>query len=411
MRARKQVMNRRKIWYFGLFIILAAALITAAEIGWASLEIKGRIESKRKDSLVTILFENEPGEARYILIENGEPIGSVDIIKSGRETCGLAQCFRALGRYRLNEGYDDSLVRSGMTVGTEVPVKIIPTPQPEKLAGNPVVFRKEIISAGDSREMVLVPAGRFVFGAQDGDADESPEQVLDIPAFYIDRFEVSNEEYLAYSTAEKTSPPRAWGGKVIPPGEERLPVIVTYTEAEAYAHWAGKRLPTEEEWEKAARGQGLDPFKAGDRFEYRKKPIRFPWGNRFKPGVANCAESLSGGSAGDGEKAGQARGLVPVTDLDGEGNSPYGIVNMAGNAPEWTSSWYRAYMGSRNTNRLFGTQVKVLRGGAWYSKAEEIRVTRRQVGGIPNLREDAIGGIRCVKIPDVVDAEGSRTGR
>jgi formylglycine-generating enzyme required for sulfatase activity len=97
------------------------------------------------------------------------------------------------------------------------------------------------------------------------------------------------------------------------------------------------------------------------------------------------------------------RGLLAVTFFEGKGDSPFGAVNMAGNAMEWTSSWYRAYPGNTYKDRRFGTQFKVLRGGSWRDTAKSLRVTDRQIGGIPNLYRDAIGGIRCVKSPTVLD--------
>jgi len=91
------------------------------------------------------------------------------------------------------------------------------------------------------------------------------------------------------------------------------------------------------------------------------------------------------------------RGPVPVNIFDGPGNSPYGLVNMSGNAPEWTSSWYRAYPGNNNPDKRYGKQVKVIRGGAWYSERYRVRVSSRDIGGVPNIYNDYIAGFRCAK--------------
>jgi formylglycine-generating enzyme required for sulfatase activity len=194
---------------------------------------------------------------------------------------------------------------------------------------------------------------------------------------------------------------------VFPEGEGALPVAVTYREAEAYAQWAGKRLPTEEEWEKAARGRGNLPG------EERGTTYRYPWGVSFNPEKANCAEFWADEKTGAHMKMRfqiAAGGLMPVTAFDPEGASPYGAVNMAGNAREWTSSWYMPYRGNTSKEgkeyRMYGRQYKVVRGGSWYSTRHRLRVTSREVGGVPSLHADNLSGFRCVREPDVLDARG-----
>jgi formylglycine-generating enzyme required for sulfatase activity len=187
-------------------------------------------------------------------------------------------------------------------------------------------------AANDDAEMVLVPAGTFVLGDQardiDEDSAEAPEQKLDLPAFYIDKYEVTNVQYARFLNAvgrlqDDAGHGFVWagpyfqieqsGGQWRPKtGLEKYPVVcVTWYGATAYAAWVGKRLPTEAEWEKAARGT-----------DGRK----FPWGadmdmSRFHLG---CDDMLPVGS-------------FPT------GASPYGCLDMSGNAWEWTSSLFRPY--------------------------------------------------------------------
>jgi len=163
--------------------------------------------------------------------------------------------------------------------------------------------------------MVLVPAGEFKMGSLPSDPaarpDEQPQRILNLPAFFIDQLEVTNIEYKRFVDAMGWPPPPSWRDGVYAENFEFLPVTdVTWWDAMAYARWAGKRLPTEAEWEKAARGtQGL----------------RYPWEGEFAPDLAN-----------------NDIGLLPAGSLPA-GASPCNALDMAGNAAEWTASIYAPY--------------------------------------------------------------------
>ena len=182
--------------------------------------------------------------------------------------------------------------------------------------------------------------------------DEMPQHPVYVKGFYIDRYEVTNAQYDEFVKTTGAYTPATWdyrkhpSGKIWPvgappPGEEQHPVTDTdWYDADAYCRWAGKRLPTEAEWEKAARGTDGRTW---------------PWGDTFDSGRANTLGSGKDWTA-------------PVGNFEGD-LSPYGVYDMAGNAMEWTASWYQPYPGSTLQRVAFGEKYRVLKGGAWNAPA------------------------------------------
>lgn len=205
-------------------------------------------------------------------------------------------------------------------------------------------------------EMLYVPAGSFIMGSDDR-ADKNPLRKVDLKAFFIDRYEVTNGEYAEFVRATGRKPPTHWSGKIPPEGSEDLPVVgITYEDAKAFAAWCGKRLPTEEEWEKAA---GWD--------EESGKKLTFPWGNRFVSGNANT-----------GDTEGPTKGGSFIND-----RSPYGVYDMAGNVSEFTAT--------------FRNGKVVVRGGSY--KDITVRRMRTSFTGITVPISKALSnvGFRCAK--------------
>jgi formylglycine-generating enzyme required for sulfatase activity len=241
------------------------------------------------------------------------------------------------------------------------------------------------ITGQDGKEMVLVPAGEFLMGATDADhdarSDEKPQHVVTLDAFYIDRTEVTNAEFCRFLNEKGNQEEGGvtWldvdglGCRIVRSGGQYQPqngyadhpvVYVTWYGARAYAQWAGKRLPTEAEWEKAARGTDGRIY---------------PWGNAWNP--ARRANTRAGGP-------GQT---TPVGQYSPEGDSPYGCADMAGNVQEWTSSVYDGRMDHR-----------VLRGGSWwYSQFEFARCSSRSSTST-DLGGETIG-FRCVRAADALE--------
>lgn len=224
--------------------------------------------------------------------------------------------------------------------------------------------------------MLLVPAGEFVMGSVDGDADEAPPRKLFLPAFYIDKFEVTHEQYATFLADTQrrlgrltVHPPVDWPNGQMPSKLAKHPVVnVTLADAESYAKWAGKRLPTEGEWEKAARGN---------------EGQIFPWGNDTNKNYSAWGET--------GKEH-----PWPVGSFTND-VSPFGVMDMAGNVWEWTATWYDAYPGNTNLELAFGKKYRVIRGGGaieYYGKPSTRRCAQRG-RSVPYGAFDGLG-FRCV---------------
>jgi formylglycine-generating enzyme required for sulfatase activity len=167
-------------------------------------------------------------------------------------------------------------------------------------------------------------------------SDEHPAHRVKLPLYFIDKYETTNAEYRTFAQNTGRKPPPDWNGGQTPDGKARHPVIhVTWEDANAYCLWAGKRLPTETEWEKAARGPD---------------GLRYPWGNEFDETRANVN--------------GQVGNISEIGHYE-KGRSPYGSYDMTGNVWEWTADWYQPYPGNTYTSDKFGEKLKVLRGNSW----------------------------------------------
>lgn len=192
-------------------------------------------------------------------------------------------------------------------------------------------------------KMVKVPAGNFIRGTDDRLPDEGPQHIAETKAFKIDQYEVTNLQYEHFIKSTNGRSPKHFRNRTYPEGKADHPVIyVTWHDANAYCEWAGKRLPTDVEWEKAARGT---------------KGQEYPWGNDFDFDKANMPLRW--------EKIGQFGDTTPVGAFK-SGKSPYGAYDMTGNVWEWTASWYQPYPNNKTKSENYGERYKVLKGGSWF---------------------------------------------
>ena len=242
-------------------------------------------------------------------------------------------------------------------------------------------FSLDVLAASkdlDPVSMVTIPAGEFLMGNPEGKGrdDERPQRSVHLDEFAIDQVEVTNERYMAFvkATGHRT-PPNPYGTGPIQSmkGIEQLPVVqMTWYDAKAYCAWAKKRLPTEAEWEKAARGTD---------------GRLYPWGNDL-PNTKRANFDREW----EDEHTLHKVGSLP------DGNSPYGVKDMAGNVREWVSDWYDAeyYRHAPDRNPQGPDKkgvVRSIRGGSWHSPASDITATARGRGGFALQTHGT--GFRC----------------
>jgi iron(II)-dependent oxidoreductase len=249
-------------------------------------------------------------------------------------------------------------------------------------------------------EMVRVPEGWFLMGStkkvdRNAYAAEMPQRKVYLDAYDIDKFEVTTVQFLKFVLASNRDPLIDWqydGGNFQEEMANHPVMHVSWSDADAYCKWAGKRLPTEAEWEKAARGEDGRIY---------------PWGNQ----PAGLSRSNFGRTGLSGPVRDRPERLLlypPIISVDKYDNavSPYGVFQMAGNVSEWVADWYepKYYATAPDKNPKgpeTGTQ-RAFRGGSWIDSTPTVRAAQRN-GTDPNTKMNWIG-FRCAR--DVQDGGG-----
>jgi len=234
--------------------------------------------------------------------------------------------------------------------------------------------RTAAISPHKGQPMVLIPAGEFAMGSDRGQDDEQPVHRVSVKAFYLDALEVTVSRYAEFLMSQKPDPPFKWNEASDGPHVNKPVVGVNWYDARDYCRWVGRRLPTEAEWELAARG-------ADGRM--------YPWGSTHPTkGHANAGQT-------------KWRGYDTLTNV-GQfelGKTPNGVYDLAGNLWEWVADWYDAayyqFSPRENPSGPSAGPLRVLRGGAWNNDSKAIRSANR-AGYAPDARRNDVG-FRCAK--------------
>jgi serine/threonine-protein kinase len=316
-----------------------------------------------KGSDYTLVLKDAPAGSEVFL--NGESRGVVPA--SGELSLSGLEAGKPVELLVRREGYLDLKQQINAESGTEQVISA------QFLM---ISLPKEIDFKGS---MVLIPASDFIMGSDNGLPDEKPARSIsasELPDFYIDKYEVTNRQYKEFCDATGHAYPIE-----TPTSKEYFfnnpdsPVRgVSWFAAEAYAQWAGKRLPTEEEWEKAA---SWDPS--------TRKKRQWPWGDEKDEGRANFTGRPS-----------------PVGSYP-RGVSAYGVHDMAGNVAEWVKGFYQPYPGNQSQDPDYGTQFNVARGGGFRGPIDSARTTFRDYHApgtrarmvTPTKEEETSLGFRC----------------
>jgi len=221
-----------------------------------------------------------------------------------------------------------------------------------------------------------VPAGEVTLGSTLGDPDERPTYTITLPGFWIMATEVTNAQYGECVAAEECGPPKndLWNQ----PDYAQHPVThVSWHQANRFAAWVGARLPTEAEWEKAARGQD-------ERL--------YPWGDTWQGQWLNYCDKQCTRSWRDPQMDDGFPQTAPVGSYPSESASPYGLLDMAGNVREWTGSLQRPYPYQPLDGRedLQSNDARVVRGGFWGDRREDVRTANR-FAVQPGYQDDEVG--------------------
>lgn len=335
-----------------------------------SLRIIARVERIDPITAVAEITSNEPlvqGLEYLVLNESGETMGTAaDLQVRGPNSYS----FRFDGRRRaLSAGRRIVVVAQGGAFSA--------------LGDRPRAMREPKVryESRDSAPMQYIPDGLLIAGNQQAGelhfvpADQNGKILnrFDIPAFYLDKHEVTVGQFRRYLEETRNPVPSSW----VNLSANRPITRVSYRQAESYCAWAGKRLPSEFEWERAARGNQFISSQSEVYEDSHSYPVGAQNAQEFCVTRENSADPLD---------------IDNLRDINS-----FGLIGMCGNAAEWTSSWLLPYRGNTNHDIRFGKKYKVIRGGSYEHSLEYAKSHMRLAGGIPSLARDRRAGFRCAR--------------
>ncbi len=226
--------------------------------------------------------------------------------------------------------------------------------------------------------MIYIPEGYFPMGTGSGEEDQKPMHYVFTSPFFIDKYEVTNSKYKQFIESTNHPAPKYWEDERF--NQPDQPVVgVSWFDAMAYARWKGRRLPTEAEWEKAARGND---------------GRLYPWGKKWEKGFNLFFVNIFG-------MEDRYKFTAPATYYQ-SGASPFGVLNMAGNVWEWCLDWYDPeyykFSPELDPEGPEPKQMKVLRGGSWINNIDEVKATTR-ARNLPSVKNDIYGFRTVLPLP------------
>lgn len=337
------------------------------------------------------IYLNEPylnnQKNLFILNKNGDPLTRVSIIQS----------YYSDGKIHTVLTHDKSTIKiyTGLSLAyKKKSSKISNLPDRREIHRE---YPHEIENLKDQSTMIFIPEGPFILGSSEKNTLHYTPRIrsfnhelyrklgkknpvyVNLSGYYIDKYEITIQQFQKFLnyTGESVEIPH-------PTLNPKTPIYgISYSMAEKYCKWSGKRLPTEFEWEKAARGSGIDIYwNTKEEKILVPNPRIYPTGNLFE--AEKCVTVNRGLSS-----------PVPIDQLNDP--SPYGVMGTCGNVLEWTSSWLMPYKGNPKKSLYFGKKYKVLKGGSYLLPPEYVRSYMRIPGGIPTLNKEKQAGFRCVK--------------
>jgi formylglycine-generating enzyme required for sulfatase activity len=344
---------------------------------------KRELTRRKREELVDKVFKFFSSNSRTFTISGITLVGSICLLFGGYYLSQIIPFATEVPIVTSSSTQQPPTPTKTKILATSTITPVPPTPTPTLGIGSTMVSEK------DGMVMVYIPAGEFTMGSDSGDVDEKPIHQVYLDAYWIDQTEVTNAKYALCVQSTKCVEPSEVAYYSNPTYIDYPVVNVSWDYANAYCEWAGRRLPTEAEWEKSARGTDQRVYPWGNEFACLN-------GNFFDKYVFNEIESY----------------LVPFHGCDGfyntspvvafpAGKSPYGAFDMAGNVWEWVKDWYDEtyYQKSPSRNSLGpdSGQYRVLRGGSWSNFGFDARSSNRSKYVSSTTKN--ILGFRCALSP------------